>query len=145
MVAAFSRHETVYTVLGDAARKRGARSLGLQLVASLTIGTAVLVLAPHWWSLAFLSGWSAAYSAWGLLVRLRGLPTENATPIDALLVTIAALGTALAIAGMIGVGLAIYSGNARGVKDACGKGSTNERCQAWAKPALTDGAIRLPP
>jgi hypothetical protein len=59
-----------------------------------------------------------------------------------MLVTIAAVGTALAIAGIIGVGLAIYSGNARGVKNACGKGSTNRLCQAWANPTKVSGQIK---
>ena len=132
MVAAFGHHETVFTVLGQAARRRGVRSLGLQLVLSSVIATLILVRAPHWWSLAFLAGWSAAYSAWGLVVRL----TEKhaARSINALLVAIATLGTALAVAGIVGVGLAIYSGNAEGVKQPCGKGSTNRMCQAWKHP-----------
>ena len=133
MVAAFGRQETVYTVLGEAARRRGARSLALQFVLSAAVAVAILVAAPHWWSLAFLAGWSAAYAAWGLLARVR--ERTASTPLNAVLTTIAALGTALAIAGIIGIGLAIYSGNARGVKDACGKGNTNKLCQAWVNPA----------
>lgn len=134
MVAALEHRETVFTVLGEAARKRGARSLALQLILSAAIAGAIMASAPHWWSVASLAGWSAAYSAWGLLARLHGAASP-ATFVNAMLTTIAALGTALAIAGIIGVGLAMYSGNARGVKDACGKGSVNELCQAWAKPA----------
>jgi hypothetical protein len=80
------------------------RGLVLQLIVSVTIATAILISVPHRWSLAFLAGWSAAYSAWGLLVRLR--ETRDANALNALLVTIAALGTALAIAGIIGVGMA---------------------------------------
>ena len=133
MVAAFGRHETVFTVLGDAARRRGAKSLAFQLIISTVVAAAILTSAPHWWSLAFLAGWSAAYSAWGLLVRLREAH-ETRAPLTALMTTIAALGTALAIAGIIGIGLAIYSGNARGVKEPCGKGSTNKLCQAWQNP-----------
>ena len=123
MVAAFGRHETVFTVLGDAARRRGARSLALQLFVSSAIAIGILVAAPHWWSLAFLAGWSATYSAWGLLVRLR-----EARATKALMTTIAALGTALAVAGIIGIGLAIYSGDAAGAKNRCGRKST-ARCQ----------------
>ena len=59
---------------------------------------------------------------------------RQAKSLNALLVAIAALGTALAVAGIVGVGLAIYSGNARGVKEPCGKSSTNEMCQAFAHP-----------
>lgn len=133
MVAAFGRQETVFTVLGLAARKRGARSLALQLIVSGAVATAIMISAPHWWSVAFLAGWSAAYSAWGLLVRFS--EKREAKSLRALLIAIATLGTALAIAGVVGIGLAIYSGNARGVKNACGKGSTNELCQAFANPA----------
>lgn len=140
MVTAFGRHETVFTVLGDAARRRHVRGLVLQLIVSVAIAAALLVSAPHWWSLAFLAGWSAAYAAWGLLVRLK--ETRDASALNALLVTIATLGTALAVAGIIGVGLAIYTGNGRGIKNACGKGSTNERCQAWRNPSPAQFPIR---
>ena len=133
MVAAFGRQETVFTVLGQAARRRGARSLAVQLIVSGAIATAILLSAPHWWSVAFLAGWSAAYSAWGLLVRL--YEKREARSLGALLVAIATLGTALAIAGVVGIGLALYSGNARGVKNACGRNSTNELCQAFRNPA----------
>ena len=133
MVAAFGRQETVFSVLGQAARRRGARSLVLQLIVSGAIATAILLSAPHWWSVAFLAGWSAAYSAWGLLVRLS--ERREAKSLKALLVAIATLGTALAIAGIVGVGLAVYSGNGRGVKNACGRNSTNELCQAFRNPA----------
>ena len=138
MVAAHG-HETVFTVLGDAARRRTARSLATQLVLSGTAAGTILILAPQWWSLAFLAGWSAAYSAWGLLVRVA--ETREAGSLQALLLTIAAAGTALAVAGIIGVGLAIYSGNAAGIKNACGKGSTHPRCQAFASPTPFKGPI----
>jgi hypothetical protein len=132
MVAAFGRHETVFTVLGDAARKRGAKSLALQLMVSGVAASAILVSAPHWWSLAFLAGWSAAYSAWGLLVRLR--ERTSSTPLNAALTTIAALGTVLAIAGIVGLGMAIYLGDAAGAKNRCGKVTTSPRCEASANP-----------
>jgi hypothetical protein len=142
MVLAHAGHETVFTVLGDAARRRGARGLAVQFALSTAIAASLLIAVPQWWSLAFLAGWSAAYSAWGLLVRFVEAREPHARPLNALLVTIASLGTALAIAGIIGVGLAFYSGNARGVKDACGKGSTNRLCQAWANPTKTTGPIK---
>ena len=129
MVAAFEHHETVFTVLGDAARKRSARSLVVQLVLSGAVAAAIMTVAPRWWSFAFLAGWSAAYAAWGLLVRLR--ERESATPrlLGALMTAIAALGTALAVAGIIGFGLAIYLGDAAGAKNRCGKASSSTRCQ----------------
>jgi hypothetical protein len=142
MVLAHAGHETVFTVLGDAARRRGSRSLAGQLVLSAAAAATILIAAPQWWSLAFLAGWSAAYSAWGLLVRFVEARDGHARSLPAMLVTVAAVGTALAIAGIIGVGLAVYSGNARGVKDACGKGSTNRLCQAWANPTKTSRPIK---
>ena len=136
MVAAFGRPETVFTVLGEAARKRRAGTLIAQLVVSLVIGAAILVRAPGWWSLAFLAGWSAAYSAWGLVVRIAE-SHEHPRSLRALLTTIATLGTALAIAGIIGIGLAIYSGDAAGAKNTCGRNSTIKRCQSLERPPLT--------
>ena len=124
MVAAFSRHETVFTVLGDAARRRGGKSLAFQLLASSAIAGSLLIAAPQWWSLAFLAGWSASYAAWGLLVRVR-----EARATKVLMATMAALGTALAIAGIIGIGLAIYSGDAASAKVKCGRKSTDPLCQ----------------
>jgi ABC-type phosphate transport system permease subunit len=127
-------HDTVFTVLGNAARQRSALSLAAQLVFSAIIAVAVLIAAPHWWSLAFLAGWSAAYAAWGLVVRIAESHEEHRRSLRALLTTIAALGTALAVAGIIGIGLAIYSGDAAGAKTTCSKNSTNKYCQAWQHP-----------
>ena len=137
MVAAFARHETVFTVLGDAARKRGVRSLTAQLIVSVVVATTILTVAPQWWSLAFLAGWSAAYSAWGLVERVAESHETHRRPLNVLLATIATLGTALAIAGIIGIGLAIYSGDAAGAKNRCGRSSTSERCQVRDHPPLT--------
>lgn len=141
VLANADNHETVFSVLGAAARRRSTRSLGVQLIVSAGTGAAIVLIAPRWWPIAFLAGWSAAWSAWGLLARVVEARDPHARSLDALLVTIAALGSALAIAGVIGIGLAIYSGNAKGVKNACGKGSTNELCQAFANPAPKRGPI----
>ena len=51
------------------------------------------------------------------------------------------LSSMVAIAGIIGIGLVLYSGNAKGVKEPCGKGSTNELCQAWKNPTVKRGQI----
>ena len=136
MVAAFGRPETVFSVLGEAARRRRASTLIAQLMVSIVIGAVILVRAPNWWSLAFLAGWSAAYSAWGLVVRIAE-SHEHPRSLRALLTAIATLGTALAIAGMIGVGFLIYSGDAAGAKNTCGKNSTIKRCQVFERPPLT--------
>ena len=131
-------HDTVFTVLGNAARQRGARGLALQLVVSAIVSATVLIAAPHWWSLAFLAGWSAAYAAWGLVVRVAESREERQRSLRALLTAIAALGTALAVAGIIGVGLAIYSGDAAGAKNGrCVKDATSRRCQAQQPPVQT--------
>ena len=142
MVATHPNSETVFTVLGDAARRRSTGSLAIQLGLSSAIAAAILVSAPRWWSLAFLAGWSTAYAAWGLIVRAAEAHESRRGALKALLMAIAAVGTSLAIAGIIGVALAFYTGNAKGVKDACGKGSTNERCQAFANPTKVTGPIR---
>lgn len=142
MVAAFGRPETVFTVLAESARRRKATTLIVQLAASAMIAGGILASAPHWWSIAFLAGWSAAYSAWGLVVRAAEHDEEHRRSLRALLATIATLGTALAIAGIIGVGLAIYSGDAAGAKNGrCVKNATSKRCQMWQRPVQN---IKLP-
>jgi hypothetical protein len=135
MVAAFGRPETVFSVLGQAARRRRTSTLIAQLIFSIVIGAVILVQAPNWWSLAFLAGWSASYSAWGLVVRIAE-SHEHPRSLKALLTAIAMLGTALAIAGMIGVGLAIYTGDAAGAKNRCGY-TSGKRCQEAERPPLT--------
>jgi ABC-type phosphate transport system permease subunit len=142
MVAAFGRPETVFTVLAESARRRRTTTLVVQLAASAMIAGGILVSAPHWWSLAFLAGWSAAYSAWGLVVRVAEVDETHRRSFSALLTTITALGTALAVAGIIGVGLAIYSGDAMGAKNGrCVKNATSKRCEASQHPVQ---GVRLP-
>lgn len=132
MIALHARQETVFSVLGRAARRRRMPSLVVQFTASAIICAAILLLSPQWWSIAFLAGWSAAYAAWGLMARVAEVRLKHAV-----LVAIATVGTVLAIAGVIGLGLAFYTGNAAGIKNACGKGSTNKLCQAWQQPSPT--------
>ena len=141
MVAAHGQ-ETVYTVLGAAARRRGAAGLFLQLVVSVAATTALLVAVPQWWSLAFLSGWSAAYAGWGLLARVAESREAPATSLSVTLKSIAVLGTVLAIAGVVGIGLALYSGNARGVKEPCGVNATSKYCRAMLHPTQSQGPIK---
>ena len=141
MVAAHARPETVFSVLGQAARRRSALSLSAQLILSSGVGVAILFAAPQWWSLAFLAGWSTAYAAWGLVARVVEARETHPRSLDALLVTIAAVGTALAVAGIIGIGLAFYTGDAAGAKTTCGKHSTNEHCRAFAHPTPVSGPL----
>lgn len=141
MVAAFGRPETVFTVLAESARRRRTLALAVQLAASAFVAGAIVAAAPRWWSLAFLAGWSAAYSAWGLVVRAERDEAHRRS-VRAILTTLTALGTALAIAGIIGVGLLIYSGDAAGAKNGrCVRNATSKRCQLWERPAQN---IRLP-
>ena len=108
----------------------------------MIVGATVLIAAPHWWSLAFLAGWSAAYAAWGLVARVAESSDGHRRSLSAILATIATLGTALAIAGIIGIGLLIYSGDAAGAKNGrCVENATSKRCQAWQHPEQT---IKLP-
>ena len=116
-------------------------ALAVQLAASAFVAGAIVAAAPRWWSLAFLAGWSAAYSAWGLVVRAERDEAHRRS-VRAILTTLTALGTALAIAGIIGVGLLIYSGDAAGAKNGrCVRNATSKRCQLWERPAQN---IRLP-
>jgi hypothetical protein len=131
MVAA---HETVFSVLGGAARRRAVWSLVVQLTISVAVAVTFLAVAPQWWSLACLAGWSAAYSAWGLFAHDAESRTTQPPSLRALMVATASLGAALAVAGLIGVGLAFYTGTAGGAKTTCGKHSTSKYCQAWAHP-----------
>ena len=48
----------------------------------------------------------------------------------------------LAIAGVVGIGLALYSGNARGVKEPCGVNATSKYCRAMLHPAQGQGPIK---
>ena len=141
MVAAHGP-ERVYPGRGAAARRRGAAGLFLQLVVSVAATTALLVAVPQWWSLAFLSGWSAAYAGWGLLARVAESREAPATSLSVTLKSIAVLGTVLAIAGVVGIGLALYSGNARGVKEPCGVNATSKYCRAMLHPAQGQGPIK---
>ena len=134
MVAAFGRHETVFTVLGDSARRRTAGVLVAQLIVSAGVAATILIVDPDWLWAACLAGWSVAYSAWGLVARIAESHEEPRRSLNAVLATIAALGTALAIAGIIGLGLAIYSGDAAGAKNRCGRNSTSERCRTLEHP-----------
>ena len=134
MVAAFGRHETVFTVLGESARRRNSRVLIAQLIVSAGVAVTILLVAPHWFWAAFLAGWSAAYSAWGLVARLAESHEDHRRALNAVLATIATLGTALAVAGIIGVGLAIYSGDAASAKGTCGRNSSSKYCQAFKQP-----------
>jgi len=141
MVAAHLNHETVFTVLGEAARRRSTRSLAAQLILSLVTGASILVIAPNWWSIAFLASGSAAYSAWGLLSRYAETRGLHARSFHALLVMVSGLGAAFAIAGLWGLGLAFYTGDAPGAKTTCGPRSTSAYCQASAHPSQATGAL----
>ena len=135
MVTTHPNHETVFTVLGLAARRRGVPGLVGQLVLSTAVASAIIVAEPQWWSLGFLAGWSAAYSAWGLLVRVDD-QQASAHSLGPVLKAIAAVGTALAIAGIIGIGFALYTGDALGAKNSrCVPHATSQRCVAQPRQA----------
>lgn len=141
MVAARLNHETVFTVLGDAARRRGVPGLVAQLVVSTAAATAIFTSVPQWWSLALLAGWSAAYAAWGLLARAVESHEAPGRSLRPLLVAVAAIGTAMAFAGVVGLAIALFTGTGKSPYNACGEGSREARCQAWEKPPVTTGPI----
>jgi hypothetical protein len=136
MVAMQAGHESVFTVLDAAARRRGPISLALQHLATLAVILAIVVLAPQWWSIACLLGAGAMYSLWGLTAHTIG--EAAARPVR---VGFAAVGATLAIAGTIGLAMALFTGTGKSPYNACGEGATDKRCEALARPPKGSGPI----
>ncbi len=141
MVAAQANHQTVFSVLGDSARQRSARTLVAQVVMSVITSVTILLVVPQWWSIACLAGWSAAYSVWGLLVRRVESKPAHARVLDAVLASVAATGATLAFVGVIGLAMALFTGTGKSPYDACGEGAKEARCQALENPPVTKGPI----
>ncbi|HSA57234.1 MAG TPA: hypothetical protein VLE53_16090 [Gemmatimonadaceae bacterium] len=141
MATSSATRETVFTVLASAARNRSTRSLWLQLSISLLLAVAIAIGAPQWWSLAALLGGPAAFAAWGLTVRAAALsPAESRlSRIVPLLLT--AIGSGATLVGSVGLAMALFTGNAGGIKNACGPRATEPRCQAWANPPVVSRPV----
>lgn len=138
MVAALLNHESLFAVLGSAARRRGKRSLAIQCAACLAAAATLAIVAPRWWSLAALILASGLYAAFGLIVRARTTPgsaAEGALPFLAAAVT--ALGFGASIIGIVGLWLALFTGSGHSPYDACGRGASTAYCRAMKSPERT--------
>jgi hypothetical protein len=136
MVAALLHHDTIFTVLGDAARQRRPRGLLAQLAICLAAGIALLLMAPRWWSVAALAGAVASHAAWGLAAaylapRTPGTTLQHVPPL------IGGLGTALAAAGLLGLAAALFTGTGRSPYTPCGPGARSAYCRATTSPPPT--------
>src|SRR5512132_2974630 len=102
MVAAVIRSDTVFTVLGDVARRRSERSLALQI--GFSLGAAVVTaMAWHFWAASAIALAVGAHGAWGLLARQE--ERHPASVRRGILVMVSALGTISAVAGLVGFAL----------------------------------------
>ncbi len=133
MVAALAGRETVFSVLATSARARAGRSLALQLAVCVAGAGLVLLTAPAWWSVAALMLAGGTHAAWGLLVRR--LSTKPSRTAGEALVAVAALGTVLAVSGMVGLAAALFTGSGRSPYDACGVNANSAFCKAMRAPA----------
>ena len=134
MVAALLQ-PNIFSVLGHAARRRERRGLAIQLSLSLGAGATLLIAAPQWWSLAALLGVSACYALWGLMA---GMNAGAAGAWAALPHAIAATGTVLAVAGLLGLAAALFTGDAQGTYTPCGPRATSRYCQGMKEPVRTN-------
>lgn len=135
MVTSGGAHETVFTVLAAAARERAMWSLWLQLSVCALLATVIVVAAPQWWSVSALLCSAAAYAAWGLAVRWAP-SAARAYNRRAVPMLLAVLGSVATLVGSVGLAMALFTGHARGIKNACGPGATDARCRAWANPPV---------
>ena len=136
MVAALLHHPTIFTVLGDAARRRRPRGLVAQLLVSTALAGALAVTAPHWWSVSALLGAVSAYAAWGVVAAF--FPRVAAGgPLRVVQMLIGGLGVSLAAAGILGLAAALFTGTGRSPYTPCGPGATSAYCQAHKAPPPT--------
>ncbi len=142
MVAALAHPNSIFAVIGTAARRRSVQGLVAQLASCAAIGAALLVLAPQWWSVAALVAVPGAYAAWGLVVHVVDGRPSGATVLRAVSPIVAALGTMLAVAGIVGLAVALFTGNGRSPYDSCGPGAHSRYCQAIENPPT--GHVTVP-
>ena len=98
--------ETVFQVFATRARRRTRRSLLGQAIACSVAAALTIVLAPSWWPVAAMVGAAAGYAGWGLLDR-SPQPLRNRLTLNVL----AAAVTVLVLLGIVGVGLAAFTGD----------------------------------
>jgi hypothetical protein len=106
--------ETVFGVFATRARHRSTTSLARQSIACALAAASLFAFAPAWWPIAAALAAGACYAAWGLLDR-----HQPSRFIDVTLRTLAALTAVLALATVVGVGLAAFTGDARSPYGTC--------------------------
>ncbi len=106
--------ETVFDVFATRARRRSRKSLRDQGIACTVSGLLLTLLDLSWWPVAAAFGAGAFYAAWGLFDRQAR--SQFTAPALRALATIAAI---FAIAAVIGVGLAAFTGNGRSPYGTC--------------------------
>jgi hypothetical protein len=142
MVAAFANHDTVFTVLGSAARGRSRRSLAAQGVACLAVAAALMVTTAQWWSLSAIALAGALHAGWGLVVRLlAGRQPESVRVLRHAPLLLAAAATGLAVLGVTGLAITLFTGQGRSPYDPCGPHATSAYCHALQQPTP---ASRIP-
>lgn len=141
MATSGGKHESVFTVLASAARARSTESLWLQLSACLVLSVSIMIVAPRWWSVAALLGGPAAFAAWGLAVRAAPGSVADSRLSRIVPLLLAAVGSSATLAGIVGLAMVLFTGNAGGIKNACGPKATDARCQAWANPPVRSRSV----
>ena len=106
--------ETVFGLFATRARRRSARSLVRQIIACALATVSLLAFVPTWWPIGAALAAGACYAAWGLLDRRR-----RSGLMDVALRTLAALTAVLALAAVVGVGLAAFTGDGRSPYGTC--------------------------
>jgi hypothetical protein len=142
MVAALANGESLFGVLGTAARRRTVPGLAIQLLVCGAIGALILAVAPAWWPVASLLGAPTGYAAWGLLARRLDRSPPDSLALHEASFAVAVTGTVCALAGILGLALALYTGEGRSPYNACGTDATHPRCRAWADPP--SGRLPIP-
>jgi hypothetical protein len=106
--------ETIFSVFAARARQRSSKSLLEQTVACASAGILLVTLFPTWWPVSSALGAGAAYALWGLLDR-----TRRSRITSTALRGLAMLSSLFALAAVIGLGLAAFTGDAPSPKGTC--------------------------
>jgi hypothetical protein len=126
--------ENVFAVFAGRARGRSPSSLAAQALTCATAALLLIVLVAPWWPVAAALGAGACYAAWGLLDRRPASPVRIPT-----LRSLAVLATVFAIASVVGIGLAAFTGDGRSPYGMCV--DANDRAFACDAQGRRRGAL----
>jgi hypothetical protein len=105
---------SVFQVFAARARRRSRRSLLAQAIGCLVAAGATIPLAASWWPVAAILGAAASYASWGLVDRQpRFIHNRLALRV------LAAVTTIFMLLGVIGIGLAAFTGDGRSPYGTC--------------------------